>query len=216
MYVIVGYLYLWWKMLSPNRYDSFIYIYIYIMDFPVDFYVWVSESNINSNVYDDCEISVQLAISRQDHKWSKSEGCRKNIDGWAEHTLIPDLATFNFSVRFTSKSLILFRMVALYLFLCSAKSSKLPKGILGAERLYFSSAMYWSQVRPVLLFPSFSSLYIRIFVFAHHSFLLHDQPMFVGTAWETFPYLQSHIMRKDQHLSLYLRACIHIYIYIYS
>ena len=49
------------------------------MESPVDFFVWVSKIKMISNVYDHCEISVQLAICRQDHKWSKSEGCWREL-----------------------------------------------------------------------------------------------------------------------------------------
>ena len=48
-----------------------------MMDSPVDFYVRVSRSQISSNVYGNCVISVQQAICRQDHKWSRSEGFQR-------------------------------------------------------------------------------------------------------------------------------------------
>ena len=48
------------------------------MDFPVDFYVPVTKTFM-ANVYGNWEISVQLAICRQDNKCSKSEGCRNEL-----------------------------------------------------------------------------------------------------------------------------------------
>ena len=48
-----------------------------MMDSAIYFNVWVSKNKISSNVYADCETSVQPAIFTWDHKWSKCEGCRK-------------------------------------------------------------------------------------------------------------------------------------------
>ena len=85
---------------------------------------------------------------------------------WLGRThLVPDLVTFNFSMRFTSKSPIPFRMVALHVFLVSVKSLNLPTGILVAESLFFNLFLYQIQGRPVFLFPSFSLQYIRIYIY---------------------------------------------------
>ena len=55
---------------STNKYGygSFLKFisYFYKTDFLLNIY-FVSKSKISSNVYGDCEISVQLAICRQDH-----------------------------------------------------------------------------------------------------------------------------------------------------
>ena len=133
-----------------------------MVDSPVNFFVWRSKSKISSNVpWQLWDFSPNRDFQRPQIKqeWGMSE----RFDDWVEHTLVPDLVTFNFSMRFTSKSLSQFRIVALHLFLSRAKSSKLPTGILVAERLYFSSSLYRSQGRPVFPFQSSSSLYIRIF-----------------------------------------------------
>ena len=155
-------------------------LYIYMIDSSVDFFVWVSKNKISSDVHGDCEVSVQLAICWQDHKWSRSEGWRKELMVGSNTPLsliLPPLI---------SKSLIPFRMVALHLFLSSAKSSKVLTGILVAERLYFSLFLYRSQCRPVFLFPSFSSLYIRIFGIC--SSLIHHMisPSLLGLHEERF------------------------------
>ena len=144
---------------------------------------------------------------QMEQKWGVSE----RIDGWVEHTLVPDLVTFIFSMRFTSKSLIPFRTLALHLFLSNAKSSKLLKGILVAEMLYSSLSQYRSQGRPVFLFPSFSSLCIRIFGI-HLSLILTTWPAYL--CWDCMKnvsvLLIPHLMKRLTFCPLSLSVYPHM------